>query len=90
MWNCAYWLTVFLMDPCFRTAQEEICGRADPPMLMRAFLVFLSPALIVLAYDLVQIRRGKLSSLLKWIRSAPAAVVVVLYPALLVWFRWGL
>lgn len=88
VWNCGYWLTVLLRDPCFRDAQEAICGSTDTAMLMKGFLAFYSFPLVILAYDLFQMRRGKLTPVLRWVRSVPAGVTVVLAPALLFFFRW--
>lgn len=88
VWNCGYWLTVFLRDPCFRGAQEAICSSTDTAMLMKAFLAFWSFPLAILAYDLFQMRRGKLPPVLRWVRSVPAGLIVILLPALLLFFRW--
>jgi hypothetical protein len=81
VWVCLFCGVLLLRDPRpFASPDGVECGQ-----LVMSFLVFLAIlcfiALLVLLHDFVQLRRGRLSQLAKWLRTAPATVAVLIVPA---------
>lgn len=80
------WLSIGLqavfLQPLKVTVTEPVCGTGLLVFLLAVALCW-GVTLLALLFDCVQMHRGKLSRSLGWLRTLPAAVAVLLTPAVL-------
>jgi hypothetical protein len=75
-------LQAVFLQPLKVTVTEPVCG-TGLFMFLLAFAFFWGVTLLVLLFDCVQMYRGNLSRPFGWLRTMPAAVTVLLTPAVL-------
>jgi len=89
VWLCLF--TQILAMDTLRTslapADEASCAQPAMSFLLFASILW-AAAILVVSYDAFRLRRGKLSVQLKWLRTAPALLTVLIPPAFVL-FMWA-
>lgn len=75
VWTCLFMEVVIVGIPFKRPPNG--CGQLELSSLL-VLSVLLGMILLILIHDAIQSRRGRLSGLMKWIRTLPTAVAVLI------------